>query len=458
MKCPTCGKTFAVKMALDQHIADKHRKPAAKSKPSKAKKPKARSGVNEVTESGVDLLGQIRIGSRVTIGQKLAEFPLTCSQMGQRIQQLAGLWDRWRPISLVVELVGAGAMMVNGSYAVGFSMDPAFQLLNSSTDAARVVALRPSVSLRVQESHRINVPCDSSRKWYMLRSSVDDSTHGKLVAVVLSDFGGFTGTLGVTVLLHWRVSFQGVNLSVAQALDDVIRADAGWPGPFFTTSDASFNSEVLTLKEHSGGDMVPFSSAKPGTLLKPATGTTIRYYDSSKSEKTIPYATVLPSSTYAIPGLVFFSTKEDAVAFIRSGDVAKCLKYTSPGNFCSPDSVTFKVDKLSTDDPFDEVVKVLENLSRRVEQLSIENDSLRSTAAAQSVGGDVEVLVTDQHVLRRVRDVIRDLNQRPRGTAGDPLKTVVLDPVVPGYSGASEVSLCSCDDDSQFCPIHGDQD
>lgn len=294
-----------------------------------------------IVSSGVDSLATLSVAANQSVGRKLMFQNVVPAEMpGSRLMAEASLWVRWRPVSLVVTVSGSGASTTFGAVTFGWTSDSSFRLSNAHSDYARVAALKPSVTVRLHETRTFSIPCDSARKWYSIGSSLDDFQHGVLVAVVAAPVGGFTsGSIGLNVTLRWRVHFEGPNLDAVAPASASIFPDAGWEG-LFTTSDGSWDSGHLTFKENAGGSMVPFSSSRPGVIYEPASGTVVKYYSTSTTEVEAKFFTRVQG--YSTPGLVMHATKEDALSYINSGDVAKCIAYVKAGPKVTPSIPEFR--------------------------------------------------------------------------------------------------------------------
>lgn len=429
VKCTKCSKTFVDVQRMQQHLRDAHsgKQKAVKAKPTRVAKPKASSsGMGRLSDSGVDLLNQTNILSgKTTNGTKLFSIPLAPGYFKGRLGQEVSIWERWRPRSLTVEVICSGSAMTFGSLVVGWSADEAFRLTDTNFDSTRVLALKPSKVFRANDTGRITIPASTLTKWYLVHSHVGES-HGSVHAVVLNPFGGYSGSFGVTCVMHWHIDFEGVSLqSLASPISDIIYADIGFDGPFFTTSDSSFNSEILTFKEHSGGAMVPFQTARAGVVYKSALpNQQVYYYDAAGVQRVAAYFSVLPAAEYATPGLVMFASVDDASAFVRTGDISKCLKYTKAGEWCKPDRLGFIAVSTSSVS-----VSGAEDLENKIDSLKLQLlqlESLRAPPVTHHLVKDDSVRF---HLENYRKDWKKDTSSRPPGTLSSPQRVFVVDPV-----------------------------
>lgn len=211
--------------------------------------------------------------------------------------------------------------------------------------------------------------------------------------------GGVAGSVGVALQLDWDVEFEGTDIVSSAVRKHTITPDAGYSN-LFTTSDGSWNASVLTFKMHAGGAMVPFSAADPSVVYTVAQGTKVPYFDSSAKRQECKWFARIQDQ----PGLVLFSSREDALAYVRTGDVSKAITYYKEGDWVTP------------------AVPKFEEVS--VSQILHEVEEERLAAARQLV-----TLTSDENLARILRHLTMNLEQRPKGTSFDPVKVFVEDPV-----------------------------
>lgn len=80
--------------------------------------------------------------------------------------------------------------------------------------------------------------------------------------------------------------------------------------------------------------MVPFSAARQDHVYQPSSDTVIKYYDSAGSLHEAKWFAKVHS--YATPGLLLFATREDAAAYVSTGEVSKALPFSKAGPVSSP--------------------------------------------------------------------------------------------------------------------------
>lgn len=313
-------------------------------KPKKMRKRKRSSNtaLNVQRISGTDRLTFMSIPANSASGSSFVRIPISPSRMdGTRLQAHSRLWARWRPTMLRIRAVMAGATTTFGAVVASWSPEVDFPVSKPATTmVSRISSLRPTVTLRPWESKILNLPVETTRKWYHTTGISDDSSHGSFVAVVESNLGGYVGSVGLTVHLDWTVEFEGIELEPSGSSDvvDEIVPDSGWRH-LFTTSDSSWDAGRLTFKVTSGGSMVPFSSAKENHVYEPKAGTKVPYFKEDGTEASCGF--FVPIQGYATPGLGLCASKADAINYIRSGDITKILPYHSPGNWTKPDLPVF---------------------------------------------------------------------------------------------------------------------
>lgn len=180
-------------------------------------------GMPKVSFQGSDVIGIVQVpeGSQVGVSffnQALNPLALTDS----RLKQHAKLYARWRPISLTAQVVGSGSANTFGSIAVGWSPDGVASIIGKDiSNLNRTMSCRPSKIARMNQTVSLNIPSATSRKWYMCNGPADDANHGVLNVVCASTTGGYKGNTTFSVHLHWRVEFEGAELSSAATEEDV---------------------------------------------------------------------------------------------------------------------------------------------------------------------------------------------------------------------------------------------
>ncbi|APG75809.1 hypothetical protein [Hubei diptera virus 12] len=416
--CPSCGRKFKTAAASQQHHASVHKVASARRRGPVVNRGIA--GTEVVTLSGTDLITTPYIVSGATQGGNLVNLLLDPRGLvDTRLSQVAQCWARWRPVKLTVRIVMTGSAFCYGSVVIGWTPDPTIH--KTGNVLKRVSSLVPSREVKLTNSASMNIPCLMPRKWYDTSGPSLDCTHGLISMTVASQIGGFTGAISASIHLDWTCQFEGADLEDSQGSDEAtIRQDIGWEH-VFTTSDSSFDSTILTLKQHSGGSMVPFSSAHRGLVYTPTGTTLITYYDSASVQHYCSYFAVVQG--YATPGLLLFETFDKATAYIRDADTSNCLKYTKAGEWCSPDVVSFKPihqKPASVDNP------TVDELMVRINRLEL---LLRLNQPPVNVSNDPAVSEQVAHVERFQEDIA--VNSRlaqerlhQMGTVLDPLVTV----------------------------------
>lgn len=368
---------------------------------------RASRGMPRITMSGSDIIGVVNVGPSTLPGKLLFTRAISPRALDDtRLRQVSKLYSRWRPLRLQLTVVGSGSATTFGSVAVGWMPDSSVSLTGTdSSNIQRAMACRPSRMTRLNQTGSLTIPSDTNRKWYVVQGSSDDSDHGQIAVVCSATTGGYVGSTTFTLQLNWTVEFEGAELDAVES-DEFIYPDVGY-SDLFTTSDGSWNSDVLTLKMHHGGSMVPFSSAHPGKVYRPAVGTTVKYYlEDKETLKTAEWFAVVQG--YSTPGFVMFASRADAVTYIQTGDTAKCLKYYTQGPVATPSRPAFQIsesDSLSKSERemYESRIRELTALFARIEPIN---------------------RVTDANV----DSIKKKLNKMPDGTAGSPIKVFVEDP------------------------------
>lgn len=298
----------------------------------------------KITMSGSDIIGNVSVKNNTSVGRVLFTVPISpAALVDTRLKQISRLYSRWRPLSLSLNVIGSGSSTTFGSLAVGWLPDSSNQIIGTdSSNVQRVMACRPSRMVRMNQTTTLRIPPETNRKWYVVQGPPDDSHHGSIVVACAAQTGGYTGLTTFSLQLTWRAEFEGAELETS-ATDEYITPDAGYVD-LFTTSDGSWNSGILTLKQHHGGSMVPFSAAHPAKVYIPAGNTQVPYY--LEDEKTLKYAKWFAVvQGYSTPGFVMFSSRDDALNYIQTGNTDKCLKYYTQGPVCTPSVLNFEANE-----------------------------------------------------------------------------------------------------------------
>lgn len=341
--------------------------------------------------SGTDLVATLTITSGLVAGQVLFNRPLGPNHLPRtRWHAESVLWSRWLPRAMRLRVISSGSFMVYGSIIVAWSADATYNTEDPDVEIVRVAALKPSVSLRLNESAQLALPVESARKWYLTGGSTPDlSAHGSILAHIVSDTGGFTGNLSVQIYLDWTIAYEGIDTNRYASFNPTVQPDPGWELPMFTTSDSAWDALFLTLKVKSGGSMVPYSTARYNTIYQcvPA----VQCYKSDGKTVYGHFAVLIKD--YATKGVVLFDSKSNAAKYAKSGDADDgALKYYKAGPY-----TTRAVSLLYAGDDTDDVpappgpqMLTQEYLLSRIEELE---SRLASLTSADSVSeSDLEVI------------------------------------------------------------------
>lgn len=349
--------------------------------PPQAKKAKKRgggkragpAGIRRSTSSGNDILAAVSTGP-AKAGDVLWTRALAPAYLKEtRLGAEAALWARWRPRRLVVELESTSCSAAFGLLAFGWTADESASLVQSSvSNIQRVGAFGVSTSGPLGMKLLLNLPVESGRKWYDANSTaLGEGAHGVLALIASSELGGFSGKMGINILLRWQVEFEGATLPAVPAGGgggDTIHPDAEWQGlSLFTTTDTSFSSSLLTIKAHSGGSAVTYSAAEPGKVYKIERDGALKYVNTSGSYVNITYAS--RARGYGSPILVFHGSYKDGEDYQKDGTESKCLTYYAAGPWGEA-NVSFK--EASAESDMSTLLDRLEALERRLADLTTE--------------------------------------------------------------------------------------
>lgn len=336
--CPNCGKKLAGKAALKQHMSAVH---SVKIITKQPKQRRRTANGDQRMSTGTDVLTTFRVRSGMTVGELLLNSKLNPhSFVNSRWFAESQLWSRWKPTALKLEVIASGAMTTFGSILIGWVADPSYNVGSGFQTVSRIGALKHKINIRLNESKTFNIPLTMARAWYDREGSPEVSSHGSLIAAVLSEPGGFSGFLSVTLDLHWSMSFDGPELPFEDIpTETIIKPDSGWYN-LFTTSDGSFDTRYLTFKMHAGGDMVPFSMARLGVIYTPYGSTSVNYADANGANKKCDFLSRVRG--YGVPGLVLHATQAEAEAYQKTGERGRLLTYNAEGEYTTPNIPMFK--------------------------------------------------------------------------------------------------------------------
>lgn len=361
--CNIDNRSFSTKKALAQHRKDRHSVPLAmqssaprsrasgrrsnrggRARGTMQRNNSARLNTSSRMSSGYDLIGTATINSKSPIGSIVylsSVNPLTVG--ATRLQQEAGLWTKWRPNLLQLEVVSSASDMVSGSYIVGWTGDSAEDFPSGEETLRRVASLNPSKSVRLSNKLLLNIPTQLTQRWlYCSSREKDDSCHGSIVAALSAGVGAITDDSKITIsfYLRWKVTFDGPHIPQVITSQSIF-ADEDYVG-YHTTSVTNWaDGTKLSLKAHAGGGLVPFPAAKPQTVYKLDDAAKLEYYVNAKDKAEIEYAVLIPN--YAVKAFAVFADQKKAVAFAGSGDSSYCLTYFAAGPTVDPDNPPWRV-------------------------------------------------------------------------------------------------------------------
>lgn len=347
--------------------------PKAKKKSKRGGKKAAPAGIRHSTSSGNDILAAVSTGP-AKAGDVLWTRALAPAYLKEtRLGAEAALWARWRPRRLVVELESTSCAPAFGLLAFGWTADESASLVQSSvSNIQRVGAFGVTTSGPLGMKLLLNLPVDSGRKWYDANSTaLGEGAHGVLALIASSEIGGFTGKMGINILLRWQVEFEGATLPAVPAGGGggtTIHPDAEWAGlSLFTTTDTSFSASLLTIKAHPGGSAVTYSAVEYGKVYKIDKTGDLKYVNTSGAYVDISYAS--RARSYGSPILVFHGSFKDGQDYQKDGTESKCLTYFAAGPWGAA-NVSFTEASSVAD--VETLMQRIESLERQLSRLAIE--------------------------------------------------------------------------------------
>lgn len=265
---------------------------------------------------------------------------------GTRLAQLAGLWSRWKPVSMSLRVVPSAGTFMNGSHIVAWTPEiiRVGQQLSGASLIQRLGTFARTASNHISSPLILPLPVDISRKWLDVSGGESSSsdTHGTVIVALGSALGNSTGDVTVTVSLDWACNFDGPDLETAGD-DGEVQADEAYSS-YFTDSTGDWAAgKRLTLKHKEGGGPVPFPELAPEVVYRLQARAKLRYYYSTTDEegKTTTHVGRITHGVRvrnydAYPIMAVFADMDSATRYARSGDDAICLPYLAAGDFVSP--------------------------------------------------------------------------------------------------------------------------
>lgn len=318
--------------ALAQLVSVATRSPA-RVKPKKRSK-KAKSGFTTGrAESGVDVLASITVGTDKQSGSPLMTLVLNPREIkGTRLSQIAEVWARWVPTSLRLEVVSSGSMMTTGSYIAAWNADPTCGWGNLESNVTRLTAMSCTAQVSAGQKMSLQIPTQSSRKWYSVTGDPNDDSHG---VVLLALAGRLSAEITLTVKLHWTFRFSSPDLPKTQ--DGTVMT---WPEPdytpVFTDSVSDWAAgKRLTFKHASGGSVVPWENLQSGVVYEPTEGVRITYRGEKGTYSCRWFSKLNGEATYP-SALVCHASKSDAISYQKTGDITKIIEYVGAGDWATP--------------------------------------------------------------------------------------------------------------------------
>lgn len=348
--CNVDKRRFPTKAALEQHKKAVH---VNCSQPPKARRPRSgrgrrnggvsRNGGSSRVVSGSDNIGAtVDISTKSEAGSILRVVKMTPSYFtDSRMAAEASLWTRWRPIKMVLHILPSAGALTSGSYVVGFTYGHDERVVNGESAVHMVSAMKPSVSANVHKATTFRVPVDTSRKWYFTSPyNEEDAVHGTVFIVLSAPVGNITedSKFRFNFKLDWTVAFEGAvlpTLGTAPGGEEIF-ADDGWEGYHTTSTNDWANGTRLTLKQHAGGELVPFSMARTNTLYELNSKASLTYYTAEGRTGKITHGVIIPE--LGGKHMAVFPSKSTAQTYLKSKSINDCTPYHSAGSTITPEN------------------------------------------------------------------------------------------------------------------------
>lgn len=322
--------------------------------------------------SGNDIIATITLNTAKPVGSILTEIPINPIAFATtRVAAEASLWSRWKPTRLGLQVISSAGSMTSGQFTLAWTADSNERLVSGQSAIQRTACMRPSIVSHIAQRASMNIPLNTSQKWYMIEGKDDsDTTHGKVYLILSGALGNITGNSSVTltVRLNWAFTFFGPLLP-GNKIEEAVYADSDYSG-YHTTSISDWASgNRLMLKAHAGGGAVPFPTAKPQTVYKIDAQASLKYYRSDNTEDAIVYGVLIPN--YYVKTFAVFVSEANAKRFSETGDSSYCINYAKAGPIVSPDNPAWFRQEITVASLQDRIVE----LEALLKQASHGNDT-----------------------------------------------------------------------------------
>lgn len=450
MKCSQCNRQFATRAALLQHARASHEgaNPSPPPPPSKRRNNRkargARGGAVTIqrpaqqtspqargeVEAGSDIITVVSVKAEsLKPGTLLNRTVISPRKLQQtRLWQQALMWIRWYPLMLRFRVSSTCPSTGGGLYGVAWSADADDTLPVDPVALARKMAILPHFrQANFWEHASISVNDAPVQRWLYTVDKAEDSDHGCFILVVIAPPLAITGSISFTVELDWRIRFDGPDIDIiSSSTNTFIRADAGYD-PFYSTASVHLDiADKLTLECTAAGgysSIARFTQAMAGHVYEAVSGA-ITVWTKGKttpaSEENALY--IVRMKERPEPFMWVFSSKEDAKAYAKTGDVTKLMPYVKSGDWTTP-GLIFKDITATLDGDHSNVIP----------------NSLRVSdqdTANRLVFGDVNIAEFMSGINASLALIQRRLSEMSTGTTLDPFKVFVEDPVpLAGPSG-----------------------
>lgn len=383
-ECAIDGRKFATKKALAQHKKAVHEcPPKDRPRSSRGSNGNVRNKNNSMSTSlrrarGSDILFTANMSTSSQVGDVVYAAPLTPSNFEKtRFQRESVLFSRWRPIRMIIEIIGMAGAMTSGSFTAGWTADPDNWLDNTPQTPVIIGAMKPSVTTSLSKKAKLKIPKSTLQKWFLVDSDEDaaDTTHGKFFVCLSGSVGNVTGTSQVSLMikLHWEVEFRDPSIPTDKATGGSIYADSGYENYFTDSSSDWADGKKLSLKHTQGGSMVPFTGIKPSVvyLLDPAAKLT---YNTAKGEvRRIYYGVEISGSTNR--NMAVFESLQNAKKYAQKGDNTYCIDYYSAGAVVTPSNPAWSqqavVDRTKVDVRISSLQQQIDKLTKQLSEFGM---------------------------------------------------------------------------------------
>lgn len=250
-------------------------------------------------------------------------------------------------MSLRLKISSAAGMMVPGSYIAAWFSDPTETLQpKGDTNVRRMVSSGCFIQAPVGQSLSLSIPVNTSRKWYAFKGDSFDDSHG-VILVALSGVVGNTN-VSMTVSLDWKIKFNGPDLPVEAEDMKIIHNEDDYPNIFTDSVSDWADGRKLTFKHSLGGTVVPWDNIDDDVVYTPVAGVKITYKNAQSQDEECKFFSRMRNAAQYPNALVCHSSKEEAVAYIKDGNISHVLSWKAAGEWATPSIVYMTGESVSS--------------------------------------------------------------------------------------------------------------